>query len=191
MAIFRLNEDWSPFNRGAEFIGEGSGMYALKANPNVKAKIPAELLDEVDNGGYWKPKAHERYYFIDDGGAVDSDTFDPDVIYDNDRLLVGNCFRVEKDARAMADWLRARQRLIESGARFINSLDAVKPRYGVWYVQPGERLGVYCRISSNSDCLCDKGLCFDNEQQAEDSIKQCKEDWLVYLGVKEKSDDNS
>lgn len=103
MAIFRLNEDWSPFNRGAEFIEEGSGMYALKANPNVKAKIPAELLDEVDNGGYW----------------------------------------------------------------------------------------VYCRISSNSDYLCDKGLCFDNEQQAEDSIKQRKEDWLVYLGVKEKSDDNS
>lgn len=105
MKTYALNRDWTMFSKGELFKknDDGCTIYTLISNEDILARIPDEYLDEVDNGGYWKPKAHERYYFIDDGGAVDGDTFDPDVIYDNDRLLVGNCFRVEKDARAMAD----------------------------------------------------------------------------------------
>ena len=195
MIIYKLKEDWSSFKAGEKFtISSYDNLYQLVNDDSkfVLAKIPTELLDVVSDGGYWKPKAHERYCFIDDGGAVDSDTFDPDMIYDNDRLLIGNCFRIEKEARAMVAWLKAKQQLIESGARFINltNADDKDSYYRVIFDKSDDKLkttgvGIYGTI------VYEKKLVFSSRELAEQSIEEHKDDWLTYLGVKEKSDGNS
>lgn len=195
MIVYKLKEAWSSFKAGEKFTTSSyDNLYQLVNDDGklVLAKIPTELLDVVSDGGYWKPKAHERYCFIDDGGAVDSDTFDPDMIYDNDRLLIGNCFRIEKDARAMVAWLKAKQQLIESGARFINltNADDKDSYYRVIFDKSDDKLkttgvGIYGTI------VYEKKLVFSSRELAEQSIEEHKEDWLTYLGVKEKSDDNS
>lgn len=195
MTVYKLKVAWSSFKAGEKFTASDyDGLYKLVNDDGelVLAKIPTDLLDEVDDGGYWKPKAHERYYFIDDGGAVDSDTFDPDMIYDNDRLLVGNCFRIEKDARAMVAWLKARQRLIESGARFVNYFNATSE--DEYYRVVFNRMEDYLQVIEgclDSIIVQEKELLFSECSLAEQSIKEHKDDWLTYLGVKEKSDDNS
>ncbi len=192
MKYYRLNKDWEPFDEGTEFVKaeDGGDMYALKVNTEVLAKIPTDLLDEVgDSGGYWRPVAYEYYYFMDDEGIVGRASFCPGIDYDSNRLALGNCFKTKEDAQAMVGWLRARQRLIESGARFINFLNAT----------PEDE---YCRVVFNrmedvlqviEGCLdsiivCEKELLFSERSLAERSIEEHKDDWLTYLGVKEKSD---
>ena len=197
MTIYKLKKDWSAFKAGEKFklaaYNDGDLYQLIDGSDNyVLAKIPTDLLNEVDNGGYWKPKARERYYFIDDGGAIDSEAFDPDMIYDNDRLLVGNCFRIKEDARAMVAWIKARQSLIESGARFINTIDVDSSQsyYAIYYtIDRGGLVIEDAYIGENT--VGDKRLYFDDRQLADKSIKEHRDDWLTYLGVKEKSDDNS
>lgn len=191
MKRYRLNKDWLPFAKGTKFLKtEDSGdMYTLEDNTGVLTKIPTDLLDEINDSGCWKPKALEYYYFADDSGILSRTSFCPDVDYDQDRISLGNCFRTREDAQAVVDWLRARQRLIESGARFINFLNAT----------PEDK---YCRVVFNrmedylqviEGCLDgiivqEKELLFSERSLAKQSIKEHKDDWLIYLGVKEKSD---
>lgn len=192
MKYYRLNKDWEPFEEGAVFVKakDGGDMYTLKINTGVLAKIQPDLLDEVDGGGYWKPKAHEYYYFVDDAGTIDSDIFDPDTIYDCGRLSIGNCFRVRGDVKAMIAWLKAKQQLIESGARFINTIDVDSSQsyYSVYYaIDRGDLVIEDAYVGENT--VGDKGLYFDDRQLADKSIKEHKDDWLIYLGVKEDIDD--
>lgn len=196
MKYYRLNKDWQPFDEGDEFIKaeDGGDMYTLKINTGVLAKVPTELLDEVDDGGYWKPKAHEHYYFIDDAGDVDVDTFCLTTNYDNNRFALGNCFKTKEDAQAMVAWLKARQRLIESGARFANSSDTTvndsKQFYTVYLTMNNTKLRVDDAYFSK-DVVRNKVMCFDDRRKATKSVEECRDDWLTYLGVKKDSDGNS
>lgn len=126
---------------------------------------------------------------MDDEGFVSRASFCPGVDYDNNRLALGNCFKTKEDAQAMAGWLRARQRLIESGARFINSRDVGADRkcFIVYFDVSGEKLTIE-DILLNEHSVYQKRLYFDNERLAQKSVKEYKDDWLTYLGVKEKND---
>lgn len=50
----------------------------------------------------WKPQIKERYYYIDNDGEIMSDTWGG-FPTDDDRYNFGNCFRTEKEAKAMAE----------------------------------------------------------------------------------------
>ena len=192
MKYYRLNKDWEPFDEGDEFIKaeDGDGMYTLKTNAGVLAKIPTDLLDEVDDGGYWKPESDETYYYMDEDGDIYSSEFDRTRAYCLKNLSLGDCFRTEDDTQAVVDWLKARQRLIESGARFINSqnIDA-DGNYSSVYFDVSEKELTLNNVFLSKRTVFDKKLYFDDEQLARKSVKEHKYDWLTYLGVKEKNDD--
>ena len=46
-----------------------------------------------------------------------------------------------------------------------------------------------CYLRKN--IVVEKSLCFSNRELAKQSIKEHKDDWLTYLGVKEKNDDQT
>ena len=195
MKTYKLNRDWAMFSEGELFKkgDDGCALYTLASNGNILAKIPADLLGEVGNDDHWKPKAHERYYFIDDAGDVDVDTFCSDTNYDNNRLAIGNCFRIEEDALEMVKWLKTRQRLIESGARFVNSSDVTvndsKRFYTVYLTMNDTKLRVDDAYFSK-DVVRDKVMCFDDRGVALKSIEEHRDDWLTYLGVGEEDGDD-
>jgi hypothetical protein len=88
----------------------------------------------------------------------------------------------------MRAWIKARQNLIKSGARFINALDVDSSQsyYSVYYtIDRGDLVIEDAYIGENT--VGDKRLYFDDRQLADKSIREHKDDWLVYLGVKEKS----
>lgn len=84
----------------------------------------------------------------------------------------------------MRDWLEARQMLINSGAKFTNRTDGTY--YSVRYNKTDNVLDVYRHISRNDLYVGAKVLCFTDNQLAEDSIEKHKDNWLIYLDVKEK-----
>mgnify|MGYP000948891389 CR=1 FL=1 len=74
MKTYKLNENWSSFSVGDRFklSTRGNGdLFQLINNSGdyVLAKIPTDLLDEVDYG-IWKPKDDETYYYCDEDGEV-------------------------------------------------------------------------------------------------------------------------
>lgn len=198
MTTYRLNENWSSFEVGDKFklsdYGNGD-LYQLIDNSDnyVLARIPTDLLDEVgDSGGYWRPKRSDPYYYISNNVAIFGNTFDPVVDRaDDNRLSIGNCFKTEKDAQAVVDWLRARQRLIDSGARFINTMgvDSSQGYYTIYYtIDRGDLVIEDAYIGENT--VGDKKLYFDDRQLAYKSINEHRSAWLTYLGVKEKNDED-
>ena len=193
MAVFRLEEDWSPFNGGTEFIEEGSGIYALRTNPNVRAKIPADLLTMVSSGDYWRPINGRKFYYIDEYGDVSCDIFDLTVDeLDGVKLSLGNCFNTEENAQAVVDWFKARHNLIESGAMFINALDVDSDETKCFEAYlDGEGMLLVSEYYLRKSAVVGRSLCFFNVELARQSIKEHRDDWLTYLGVKEKSDGNS
>lgn len=189
MKYYRLNKDWEPFDEGSEFIEaeDGGDMYVSRANADVMAKIPTDLLDNI-SGDYWKPKEDEKYYYIDEDGDVFSGIFSG---FSRGSVRLGNYFRTEEEAQAMVTWLKARQRLIESGAMFVNSqnIDA-DGEYASVYFDVSEKELTLNNVFLSKRTVFDKKLYFDDEQLARKSVKEHKYDWLTYLGVKEKSNED-
>jgi hypothetical protein len=192
MTIYKLKEDWSSFKAGEKFTASSYGnLYQLVNDDDklVLAKIPTDLLGEVDDGGYWKPKDGDVFCYIDECGDVLHDVFNSTVSeVDKAKLSLGNCFKTAQEANSMCDWLKARQNLINSGARFINTIDVDSSQsyYSVYYaIDRGDLVIGNAYVGENT--VGDKRLYFDDRQLADKSIKEHKDDWLVYLGVKEKS----
>ena len=192
ITVYRLKEDWEPFDKGTQFIDSNDDAYALKINADVTAKIPADLLKVVYNKR-WRPERGDNYYFIFSNGDIGNDTFYPNDDNDDVRLSIGNCFITKEEALSMVEWLKARQRLIDSGAEFMNGVgvdDEDVAYYGVAFDKTnGELHTVECH--NVGDDVFDKRLYFLSEYTAEKSIRYYRSDWLTYLGVKENSDDNS
>lgn len=96
-----------------------------------------------------------------------------------------NCFQTGGDAKDMAAWLKAKQRLIESGARYINSSDVTvndsKRFYTVYLTMNDSKLRVDDAYFSK-DVVRDKVMCFDDRGVALKSIEEHRDDWLTYLG---------
>lgn len=198
MKTYQLNENWSSFSVGDRFklSTRGNGdLFQLINNSGdyVLAKIPTELLDEVGDD-IWRPKDDETYYYCDEDGEVFSSKFYNGYAPHVPRYSFGNCFKTEEDAQAMAAWLRAKQQLIESGARFVNSSDVAvndsKSYYKVYFTMNGNTLRVDDAYFSK-DVARDKVMCFDDRGVALKSIEEHRGDWLTYLGVKEDGDGNS
>lgn len=191
MTVCRLKEDWEPFDKGAEFTYDDDGIYILKANDKVMAEIPADLLEIVCNKR-WKPDNKDVYYHLCSDGSVGSAMFYHGCDSSEGALALGNCFETKEEALSMARWLYARQRLIDSGAEFINTVDVDDediPYYGVAFDKTSGKLHTTKCYSVGNDVF-DKRLYFLNEDVAEKSIRDYRSDWLTYLGVKgEVSDD--
>lgn len=188
MKTYRLNRDWAMFSKGELFKknDDGCTTYTLISNEDILARIPDEYLDENRT---WRPGSGEVYYYIDDDTAVEATDFYDGDSDDEGRIAIGNYFKTDEEGRRMRDWLEARQMLINSGAKFTNRTD--RTYYSVRYNKTDNVLDVYRHISRNDLYVGAKVLCFTDNQLAEDSIEKHKENWLVYLGIKERSGEES
>lgn len=191
ITVYRLKEDWDPFDKGAEFTYDEDGTYMLKVNDKVMAEIPTDLL-EVVNNKRWRPGRGDDYCFTFSDGDIGIATFCPNDDNNDGRLSIGNCFRTKEEALSMVKWLKARQRLINSGAEFINSAgvdDEDIAYYGVAFDKTKGKLHTI-KCYSIGDDVFEKRLYFLNEDAAEKSIKNYRSDWLTYLGVGEEGGDD-
>ena len=196
MIIYKLKEDWSFFKAGEKFTASSYGNLYQLVNDDGKlvlAKIPTDLLAVVGGGYVWRPNGDDEYHYIDSDGAVlNEEYYIRDDYTDKGRLAIGNCFKTAQEANSACDWLKARQRLIESGARFINSRDinASENCFNV-YFSVNERELMVNDVFLGKNVVFSRELCFDDKQLAERSIEEHKDDWLTYLGVKEKNDERT
>ena len=107
---------------------------------------------------------------------------------------MGNCYETDTEARTWLEWTLARQRLIESGAMFVNSLSidddhCVDDLYHVYLAGMQGKLVVEHYKPTNNR-IHEMMLVFESRDSAKWSIEERREDWLTYLGVKKEDNDD-
>ena len=192
MKTYVLNRDWTMFSKGELFkkVDDGCVLYALISNEDILARIPDEYLDEQNH--VWRPKDDEMYFYIDADEVMDEDYFSEYDHCDIGRLATGNCFKTKEEAKNMRDWLKARQRLIDGGAEFMNGVGVDSEDIAYYGVAFDKTRGILHTIKcfNIGDDVFEKKLYFLTEDDAEKSIRDYRDDWLTYLDVKEKVGDD-
>lgn len=97
-----------------------------------KNDLLADDWKYVEYNKKWKPQHGEKYYTISTRGTIDFDNFVSGSNTDANRLLLGNVFETEEEAKKMVVKLKIINRLRElSNIKFV--YDSSKLRYSIGY----------------------------------------------------------
>lgn len=153
----------------------------LKKFPNILTEWFEEIKEPTDSI-HWKPKHGDEYFWIDECGSILPGTFYRDSLYDQQRLTFGNVYRTEKEAEKARDRRLAKVRL-QRTSTFEPDFENGNGGWVVFYSYVDKEL------HSMRDSCTDSGelVRYETEEEAKRSIKENREDWLTYFGIKEEA----
>lgn len=140
-----------------------------------------EEIKEPTDSIHWKPKDGEEYWYIGDDSSIRSIRFSS---YDGDdvnRLAIGNVYLTKAEAICVRERKLAEVRLRRT-SNFKPDLEKCK---GGWVVNYDYCAGIFSctHIYSTSR---GEPVYYATKEEAEKSIRENREDWMIYFGVKEK-----
>ena len=185
MIKYKLLKDLPTFKAGDMFYisqygaliyddgGFGVMVYSqstLKKFPNILTDWFEEIQEPTDSI-HWKPKKGDEYFYISDYGNVYSDIWSGKSI-DNERLVLGAIYRTEEECevrlRRMSnlkpDWNNDNQN-----------------KWTVYYDHNSKELF----IEATAFLQYPSAIYFDTYDSVKKSIKENREDWLIYFGIEE------
>lgn len=138
-----------------------------------------EEMKEPTDSAHWKPKIAEKYFYINEYGDVEWEVWNDDDV-DNRLMAMGLVYRTEEECEEARDRRLAEVRLSQTSdfePDFENGS-------GGWVVCYRRRAGKLDYIKTYG---CDSGepVRYATMKEAERSIRENREDWLIYFGVKE------
>lgn len=139
-----------------------------------------EIQEEPIDSIHWIPKDGEEYWYIGDDGPIRSIRFSS---YDGDdvnRLAIGNVYLTKAEAICVRERKIAEVRLRRTST-FKPDFENDNGGWIVYYSYKIKSLFTY-RISSNN---AGEPVHYGTEEEAKKSIKENREDWLIYFGVEE------
>ena len=148
----------------------------LKKFPNILTEWFEEIKEPV-NSIHWKPKYDDWYFYISDHGSVCSDIWN-DNYTDNKRLAFGFVYRTEEECEKAKERRLAEFRL-RRASTFKPDFENGKGGWIVFYSY------MYKELHSMRDSYTDSGepVRYRTEEEAKRSIRENREDWLIYFGV--------
>ncbi len=144
-----------------------------------------EEIKEPTDSIHWKPKNDDTYYYITIEGFVDSDIWTEHPM-DDDRWTFGNIYRTEKEAEKAHERKLAEVRL-QRTSDFKPDFKNGNGGYVVYYDYCLHRLSILSVSSEDSG----EPVHYATREEAEKSIKENREDWLIYFGVDPSDTDKS
>ena len=150
----------------------------LKKFPNILTEWFEEIEEPTDSVR-WKPKYDDWYFYISDHGSVCSDIWNDNYI-DNKRLAFGFVYPTEEECEKACDRRLAKVRLRRT-SDFKPDFENGNGGWIVGYDHEDDRL-----LATPIDYI-DYGepVRYATEEEAKKSIKENREDWLIYFGIKE------
>ncbi len=149
----------------------------LKKFPNILTEWFEEI--ELTDSIHWKPKNDDWYFYVNDCGVVCSDVW-TDHHIDNERLSLGFIYPTEEECEKAKERRLAEVRLCKTS----DFEPVFESEYGGWivYFDYENRMLDCAKVFS-----CDRGelVHYATKEEAEKSIEENREDWLIYFGVEE------
>lgn len=193
MKRYKLLKDLPTFKAGDLFYiseygalvyddGDGGVMaYArqtLDAFPNILTEWFEEIKEPIDSI-HRKPKNGDEYFYISDYGGVYSDNWCGKSI-DYERLALGFIYSTEEECIKAKERKLAKVRL-QRTSTFEPDFRNENGGYTVYYDLCGNRLD--CTRNAYFDS--GEPVRYATKEEAKKSIKENREDWMIYFGVEE------
>ena len=195
---YKLLKDLPTTKAGTIFEEVISDFYASKQLTRITpigAKIcPQFTIQDIDNFDEWfekieepttsvrrTPKMGEAYFYVDEYGNVEREIWDNDGV-DNELLAMGFVRLTPEEAAEARDRRLAKVRL-QRTSTFEPDFENGNGGWVVFYSYVDKEL------HSMRDSCTDSGelVRYETEEEAKRSIKENREDWLTYFGIKEEA----
>lgn len=138
-----------------------------------------EEMEEPTDSSNWEPKVDERYFYVNEYGDVEYETWDDDDA-DNRLMAMGLVYRTEEECEEARDRRLAKVRL-QRTSTFEPDFENGKGGWAVYYDHGHETLAV-CKFD---DYDAGEPVRYATREEAEKSIEENREDWKIYFGVEE------
>lgn len=156
----------------------------LKKFPNILTEWFEEIEEPTDSN-HWKPKYDDWYFYISDHGSVCSDIWN-DNYTDNKRLAFGFVYRTEEECKAALDRKLAEARLCKT-SDFKPDFEDCRGGWVVYYNYKNKELYSYDTDYDDSG----ETIRYATEEDSRKSIRENREDWLIYFGIDPSDTDKS
>lgn len=139
-----------------------------------------EEIQEPTDSIHWKPKNGEKIWYLDENGNTNFTYFDEDNPYHLRRFEFGNTYRTSQECEKARDRKLAKARLRRTST--------FKPDFrsgnGGWIVgYDYEEDGLLAMFIDFIDY--GEVAHYKTSREAEKSIEENREDWLIYFGIEE------
>lgn len=150
----------------------------LKKFPNILTEWFEEIKEPTDSI-HWTPKKDDEYFWMNSYGETQPDVWDGDSI-DSMRLALGMVYRTEEECEEAYERKLAEVRL-QRTSTFEPDFENGNGGWVVFYSYADKEL------HSMRDSCTDSGeiVRYATEEDALKSIKENREDWLIYFGIEE------
>lgn len=149
----------------------------LKKFPNILTEW-FEEVEEPTGSIHWEPKHGAEYFWIDECGSILPGTFYRDSLYDQQRLTFGNVYRTEKEAEKARDRRLAKVKLQQTST-FEPDFEDCRGGWVVYYNYKDKELYSYDTDYDDSG----ETIRYATEEDSRKSIRENREDWLIYFGI--------
>ena len=138
-----------------------------------------EEMEEPTDSIHWTPKKDDEYFWMNSYGETQPDVWDGDSI-DSMRLALGMVYCTEEECEKAKERRLAKVRL-QRTSTFEPDFENGNGGWVVFYSYVDKEL------HSMRDSCTDSGelVRYETEEEAKRSIKENREDWLTYFGIKE------
>lgn len=153
----------------------------LKKFPNILTEWFEEIKEPTDSI-HWKPQRGDKIWYLDENGNTNFTYFDEDDSYHLSRFEFGNTYRTSGECELARERKLAEVRLRQTST-FEPDFENGKGGWVVFYSYVDKEL------HSMRDSCTDSGelVRYETEEEAKRSIKENREDWLTYFGIKEEA----
>lgn len=187
MKQYRLLKDLPGLEKGS-ILSEGKSLFGARTlitkndvghifiSNNLSEELFEEIKEPVDSI-HWTPKKDDEYFWMNSYGETQPDVWDGDSI-DSMRLALGMVYRTEEECEKARDRELAKVRL-QRTSTFKPDFENENGGWVVFYSYVDKEL------HSMRDSCTDSGelVRYETEEDAKRSIRENREDWLIYFGI--------
>lgn len=139
-----------------------------------------EEIEEPTDSIHWEPKRGDKIWYLDENGNTNFTYFDEDDLYHLSRFEFGNTYRTSGECELARERRLAKVRL-QRTSTFKPDFENGNGGYVICYDYNSKELRTYDIGDEDSG----EPVHYATKEEARKSIKENREDWLIYFGVKE------
>lgn len=192
MKRYKLLKDLPTFKAGDLFyiseygalVYDDGGFGVMAYAQSTLEKFPnilTEWFEEVEptDSIHWKPKIAEKYFYINECGDIEWEIWNNGNV-DNRIMAMGLVYPTEEACRKAKERKLAEVRLRRTST-FKPDFENGNGGYVVDYDYTNQKLECYDLLWNDSGEI----VRYATRADAQKSIRENREDWLIYFGVKE------
>ena len=150
----------------------------LKKFPNILTEWFEEIQEEPTDSIHWKPRFGDRCFILENANI--RPTVYTGMLRDYNAWRVGRVFRTEEECEKARDHELAEVRLRRTST-YVPDFKLGCGGYTVYYDHVRHEFGAHSSSSIDNREI----VRYETYEEAEKSIKENREDWLIYFGVEE------